>query len=67
MLLCALTAPSLSAQNPAQPSWLSKAMFYQIYPSSYQDSDDNGIGDIAGIISRLGYIKLFFQKFPNQS
>ena len=42
-------------------------MFYQIYPSSYQDSDDNGIGDIAGIISRLGYIKLFFQKFPNQS
>ena len=32
-------------------------MFYQIYPSSYQDSDGNGIGDIAGIISRLDYIK----------
>ena len=39
------------------PSWLSKAVFYQIYPSSYQDSDGNGIGDLPGIISRLDYIK----------
>ncbi|MBR5735202.1 MAG: alpha-amylase [Bacteroidales bacterium] len=47
----------LSAQNPEQPSWLGDAVFYQIYPSSYQDSDGNGIGDIPGIISRLDYIK----------
>ncbi|MBR5670512.1 MAG: alpha-amylase, partial [Bacteroidales bacterium] len=45
------------AQNPQQPSWLSDAVFYQIYPSSYQDSDGNGIGDIPGIISRLDYIQ----------
>lgn len=45
------------AQNPTQPSWLSDAVFYQIYPSSYQDTDGNGIGDIAGILSRLDYIK----------
>ena len=50
-------AVSLSAQNPEQPSWLSDAVFYQIYPSSYQDSDGNGIGDIPGIISRLDYIQ----------
>lgn len=45
------------APKPAQPSWLSEAVFYQIYPSSFQDSDGNGIGDIPGIISRLDYIK----------
>ena len=56
-LACALTAPALKAQNPAQPSWLSDAVFYQIYPSSFQDSDGNGIGDIPGIISRLDYIR----------
>ena len=40
-----------------QPSWLSDAVVYQIYPSSFQDSDGNGIGDIPGITSRLEYIK----------
>ena len=52
-----LSALAVKAQNPSQPSWLSDAVFYQIYPSSYQDTDGNGIGDIAGIISRLDYIK----------
>ncbi|MBP5301934.1 MAG: alpha-amylase, partial [Bacteroidales bacterium] len=55
--LLAVCTLCLQAQNPAQPSWLSDAVFYQIYPSSYQDSDGNGIGDIPGIISRLDYIK----------
>ncbi len=50
-------AAGASAQNPAQPSWLSDAVFYQIYPSSFQDTDGNGIGDIPGIISRLDYIQ----------
>ena len=53
----ALAAPGLPARNPAQPSWLGDAVFYQIYPSSYQDSDGNGIGDLPGIISRLDYIR----------
>lgn len=38
-------------------SWLKNASVYQIYPSSFQDSDGNGIGDIPGIISRLEYVK----------
>ena len=54
---CLLIASGLSAQKPTQPSWLSDAVFYQIYPSSYQDTDGNGIGDLPGIISRLDYIK----------
>ena len=56
-LMLAGCMASVSAQNPQQPSWLSDAVFYQIYPSSYQDSDGNGIGDIPGIISRLDYIQ----------
>ena len=52
-----MTTTALSAPDPSQPSWLSEAVFYQIYPSSFQDSDGNGIGDIPGIISRLDYIK----------
>ena len=57
LLMLANCTMGLRAQNPEQPSWLSDAVFYQIYPSSYQDSDGNGIGDIPGIISRLDYIQ----------
>lgn len=55
--LCLAAATSLSAQNAEQPSWLSDAVVYQIYPSSFQDTDGNGIGDLPGIIQRLEYIR----------
>ena len=28
------------------PDWLRNGVIYQVYPSSYKDSDGNGIGDI---------------------
>ena len=56
-LALALAAPVVTAQRPTQPGWLSEAVFYQIYPSSFQDSDGDGYGDLQGIISRLDYIK----------
>lgn len=56
-LVCLVSAQISSGQERQQPSWLSDAVVYQIYPSSFQDSDGNGIGDIPGIISRLDYIK----------
>ncbi|MCR5507110.1 MAG: glycosylase [Lachnospiraceae bacterium] len=37
--------------------WLKKAVFYEIYPQSFCDSDGDGIGDFKGIISRLDHIK----------
>lgn len=36
--------------------WWRGAVIYQIYPRSYQDSTGNGIGDLAGITSRLGHV-----------
>ena len=37
--------------------WLSQAIFYEIYPQSFCDSNGDGIGDINGIISKLDYIR----------
>lgn len=37
-------------------SWLKDAVFYEIYPQSYCDTNGDGIGDIPGIISKLDYI-----------
>lgn len=37
--------------------WLKKAIFYEIYPQSFLDSDGDGIGDFNGIIKKLDYIK----------
>ena len=38
-------------------TWWKKAVIYQIYPKSFQDSNGDGIGDLQGIISRLDYLK----------
>ena len=37
--------------------WWKEAIVYQIYPKSFQDTNDDGIGDIKGIINHLDYIK----------
>ena len=37
--------------------WWKKAVIYQIYPRSFQDSNGDGIGDLNGIICRLDYLE----------
>ena len=39
------------------PNWLCFAVFYEIYPQSFYDSNGDGIGDIPGIIEKLDYIQ----------
>lgn len=38
-------------------NWLNQAVFYEIYPQSFCDSNGDGIGDFDGIISKLDYIR----------
>lgn len=62
MLRCAMMsaqpAPGSFEQTWTRgPEWLRDGVIYQVYPSSYKDSDGNGIGDIRGVISELDYIE----------
>ena len=36
--------------------WWKGAVIYQVYPRSFQDSNDDGIGDLPGVTRRLPYI-----------
>jgi len=38
-------------------SWLKDAVFYEIYPQSFYDTNGDGIGDLKGITAKLPYVK----------
>jgi alpha-glucosidase len=46
--------PGLQPEHP----WWKDAVCYQVYVRSFADSDGDGVGDLAGIRSRLGYLEL---------
>jgi alpha-glucosidase len=54
---------SVSAQNAGKAvdaeghQWWQHAVFYEIYPRSFADSNNDGIGDLNGITSKLDYLK----------
>jgi len=58
--ILALTA---AAQTPAHAvdaeghQWWQNAVFYEIYPRSFADSNNDGVGDLKGITSKLDYLK----------
>lgn len=39
--------------------FLNKALVYNVYPTSFYDSNNDGIGDLVGISKKLEYIKQF--------
>lgn len=47
----------ISGDCEIKEAWWKEAVFYQIYPRSFMDSDGDGIGDIQGIISKLPYLR----------
>ncbi len=56
-----LCPPSSRAQQKSVDAeghqWWQHAVFYEIYPRSFADSDNNGIGDLKGIDLHLDYLK----------
>jgi len=49
--------PDSVRTNGATPNpWWANAVVYQIYPRSFQDSNNDGMGDLKGITSRLDYL-----------
>jgi glycosidase len=42
---------------PDCPEWVNHAVFYQIYPQTFYDSNGDGMGDLKGIIQKLDYVK----------
>ena len=42
--------------HPQRP-WWTDAVFYQVYPRSFADSDGDGVGDINGVAAQLDYLE----------
>src|ERR1700689_3213372 len=55
-----VTATSAHAQptcdRQADEQWWRQAVVYQIYPRSFADANGDGLGDLKGIASRVGYL-----------
>lgn len=46
-----------STNMTSKPAWLEDAVFYEIYPQSFYDTNGDGIGDLPGVIAKLDYIQ----------
>ncbi|GAB86034.1 alpha-amylase family glycosyl hydrolase [Gordonia rubripertincta] len=49
---------SVPQLDPTDTTWWKSAVFYQIYPRSFCDANGDGVGDLAGVIGKLGYLEL---------
>jgi alpha-glucosidase len=49
--------PAIETDRAQAQEWWRGATIYQIYPRSFKDSNDDGIGDLAGIMDKLPYVK----------
>ena len=47
----------MDAQQGSPDDWWRRGVVYQIYPRSFMDGNGDGVGDLAGVIARLPYLK----------
>jgi alpha-glucosidase len=69
LLLCIVGTPlwadsnvqirGVGSPHPTESAnaWWKHAVIYEIYPRSFQDTNDDGVGDLVGVTRRLGYLK----------
>lgn len=50
-------ADSFDVDQPFDPEWYKRAVFYEVLIRGFQDSDGNGTGDLSGLTSRLDYLE----------
>ena len=50
--------PPVRTPHYTEPPWWKDAIFYQVYPRSFSDANGDGVGDLRGVIDRLGYLEL---------
>jgi alpha-glucosidase len=50
-------ASQVAKQKNSHKPWWEHAVFYEIYPRSFQDTNGDGVGDLNGITSRLDYLQ----------
>ena len=55
--LTAYAQTSTHTADEAGHAWWQHAVFYEIYPRSFADSNNDGVGDLNGIASKLDYLK----------
>jgi len=56
-LLSSSAQTSPNAVDAEGHQWWQHAVFYEIYPRSFADSNNDGIGDLKGITSKLDYLR----------
>src|SRR3954462_14052582 len=63
LLLLCVSAFQATGQNARKAidaeghQWWQHAVFYEIYPRSFADANNDGIGDIPGITAKLDYLR----------
>src|SRR5437868_13643289 len=60
LTLCSLVPGAVAQNQPVDAEghqWWQHAVFYELYPRSFADSNNDGVGDLKGITSKLDYLK----------
>jgi alpha-glucosidase len=59
-MLCSLLPGAVAQNQPVDAEghqWWQHAVFYELYPRSFADSNNDGIGDLKGITAKLNYLQ----------
>ena len=51
-----MTAPERKSDMPVDAAWWRGAVIYQIYPRSFLDTNNDGVGDLKGVFEGLDYV-----------